>query len=293
MTGSVPDTRNRQTFEGSSFRYTPLEHVRVVVVSFVQGLFNGAPVGAYHWEPDEGRTEIIIRDESPIHVETVGQRPAINFTMGEVQFYNVGMDDLIDYDFATSKKTKGVLVPGVTAINVCSRNDIESHSLAWIISEHIWLLREILIRQGFFEIGRGIRIAPPSPAGSLVAGDQADEWFCSAVSVPWQFTRKSAFTPLGQTVVQNIIAHLNTNTARRVESMGWPYSPTGFPFSIEESMPPSYAPLASDAHGGTPDPAGNKSNPLPLVPHPLNPAKIVTVRTVRPNRAGLRARPGG
>lgn len=293
MSSSVNEVRNRQGFLGSSFRFTPLEHVRTLVISFVQGLFNGAPAGCYHWEPEEERTEIIIRDENPINVEKVGQRPAINFTMGEIRFYNVGIDDMIDYDFATGKKTKGVLVPGVISVNVCSRSDIEAHNLAWVVGEHIWLLREILLRQGFFEIGRGITISPPTSAGSIVSNDMADEWTCSTVSVPWQFARKSAFTPLGRDIVDNICVFMAVNAPKPVESMGWPAHPSGSPFSVHECPPPSYAPLASDSRGGTPDPAGNKSNPLPLVPHPLNPAKTVTVRTVRPYRAGLRMSSAG
>ena len=289
----IPTTRNRQGFNGSGFKNTPLEQVRQLLVAFVQGLFNGAPVQCYHWEPEEERTEIIIRDENPINVETVGQRPAINFTMGEVNFYSVGMDDLNDYDFRTGKKTKGILVPGVMSINLCSRSDIEAHNLAWIVGEHIWLLRELLLRQGFFEIGRGINISPPSPAGSLVANDMGVEWYASILSIPWQFARKSAFTPLGQRIAENICAFVEARQPQPVESTGWPYDSTGHPYNIQECPPPSFAPGASDAYGGTPDPAGNKSNPLPLAPHPLNPAKTVVVRTVRPFRAGLRITSGG
>lgn len=292
MTSSIADTRNRQGFLGSSFRHTPLEQVRTTIISFVQGLFNGSPVGCYHWEADEEVSEIIIRDENPINVETVGIRPAINFTMGESRFYNVGMDDLIGYQFATGKKTKGILVPGVISINVCSRADIEAHNLAWVVAEHVWLLRELLLQQGFFEIGRGISISPPTPAGSIVANDSSDEFVCSTLSVPWQFARKSAFTPLGHKIVDNICAFVSANSPKPVESTGWPSDPSGRPYNYQECAPPSYAPLASDARGGTPDPAGVKSNPLPRVPHPLNPAKTVTVRTVRPMRAGLRKSSG-
>lgn len=293
MSSSVNEIRNQGSFEGSSFHHTPLEQVRTLVISFVQGLFNGAPPGCFHFEFDDEHTEIIIRDENPINVSQIGQRPAINFTMGQVNFYSVGMDDLIDYDFAVGKKTKGVLVPGTISINVSSRSDIEAHNLAWIIGEHVWLLRELLLRQGFFEIGRGIIITPPTDAGSIIASDQSDEWVVSTISVPWQFARKSSFTPLGQDIVNNISAFMNLNPVRRVESTGWPSDPSGHPYSTHECPPPSFAPLASDARGGTPDPAGNKSNPLPLVPHPLNPSKTVTIRTVRPYRAGYRMSSSG
>jgi len=139
--------------------------VRTVAIAFVQGLFNGAPTGCYHWEPDDEKTEIIIRDENPIHVDKYGMRPCINFTHGTAEFYHVGMDDLHDFNFANGKKTKGLLVPGTITANVCSRSDIEAHNLAWVVAEHVWLLREILIAQGFFEIGRGMRVTPPHHQG--------------------------------------------------------------------------------------------------------------------------------
>lgn len=287
MTQSIP-RRPPRNFPGSSFRYTPLEHVRTVLVSFVQGLFAGAPPGDYHWNPDEGTSEIIIRDENPINVKTVGARPAVNFTMGVTQFYSVGMDDMMSYQFTNAKKTKGVLVPGVTTVNVSSRSEIEAQNLSWVISEHIWLLREHLMREGFFEIGRGITISPPTPAGAIIQSDQADEWYCCSISVPWQFTRQSAFTPLGQHIVNSIDVAIEANSAKHYEATGWPFSAHEVPVNIHECMPESFAPLASDAHGQTPDPSGVKRNPLPLVPHPLDPSKMVVVRVVKPHRAALR-----
>jgi hypothetical protein len=280
---------NRQGFPGSSFRYTPLEHVRTLFISFVQGLFAAAPPGQYHWVSDEDHTEIIIRDENPIHVNKYGQRPCINFTSGPIQFYHVGMDDLIGYDFSLAKKEKGFLVPGTMSINCCSRTDIEAHNLAWVVAEHIWLLRELFLKKGFFELGRGIGVSPPSGPGSVVANDSGDEWYCSTVSVPWQFARKSSFTPLGREVVKSIEASINMNPLRRVESLGWPEAGHERPISEHFCSPPSFAPGASDAQGGTPDPAGLIDRKLPSQPHPLNPAQRVVVRTVRPNRSGLRA----
>lgn len=288
MTASVNNIPSRDGFPGSSFRHTPLEHVRTLFVSFVQGLFGAAPPGHYRWDPDEQKTEIVIRDENPIHVDKYGQRPCINFTIGRVQFYSLGMDDMYFYRFRDSQKTKEILVPGTTSVNVCARSDIETHNLAWVVSEHIWLLRELLLRKGFFELGRGIDISPPSSPGSIVSSDQADEWYCSSVSIPWQFARLSSFTPLGKRVVSNIVTSLEVNRPAEVGSKGWPASGVGLPVNIKEYPPPSFAPDSSDVYGGTPDPSGSKSNPLPKQPHPLNPAKMVVVRSVYPNRAGVR-----
>lgn len=286
MPSRVPTTTHLSGFPGSSFKYTPLQHVRVLFASFLQGLFSEAPIGQFHWDPDEEKTEIIIRDENPIHVETIGARPAISLTIGPCQFYSLGMDDMYSFDFALERKVKTVLIPGTMSINVCSRVDIEAHNLAWVISEHIWLLRDLLIKAGFFEIGRNIQVGPPSPAGSIVSNDSADEWYCSTISVPWQFNRKSAFTPLGRQIANNIELRVNETNRLIDEGRGGP-ALAGHELAVKvtERFPPSFAPDASDVYGKTPDPADERTYSLPVAPHPLNPAKLVVVETIRPFRA--------
>jgi hypothetical protein len=285
----VPETDPGGGFPGSSFKYTPLRHVRVLFIRFVQGLFAGAPPGSYHWDPDEEKTEIIVTNESRIDPETLMRRPAISFTRGPIQFYSMGIDDMHQYDFALDKKTKDVLVPGTMNVNVISRVSIESEDLAWVVTEHIWLLRDLLLKAGFYDVGRAPQIGAPSPAGSLIAGDQGEEFTVTAITVPFQFSRTSSFTPLGKRIAEGIRQELSlsTTTAR---SLGPPRVSHELPVSVVECAPEPFAPNASDVQGATPDPAGTRQVFLPKQPHPLNPAKTVHVRTVRPNAAGSRVR---
>lgn len=286
MPSRVHSTNPTGGLPGSSFKYTPLLHVRVVIASFIQGLFSEAPPGNYRWNSDEEKTEIIIRDENPIQVGVIGMRPAISLTIGACQFYSLGMDDMYTYDASIDRKVKTILVPGTMSINCCSRVDIEAHNLAWIISEHIWLLRELLLKAGFFEIGRGIQIGPPSPAGSIVSSDSGDEWYASTISVPWQFSRKSAFTPLGQTIARSIETSVHTRTHLVSVGKGGPaLAGNELPVQRSEQFPPSFAPNATDVYGNTPDPAGERTYSLPVAPHPLNPSKLVFVETIRPFRS--------
>lgn len=287
MPSRIHETGANDGFPSSSFKYTPLQHVRVLLTSFLQGLFAEAPAGCYRWNYEDEHSEIIIRDENPINVSTIGVRPAINLTMGAIQFYSLGIDDLYTFDISIGRKVKVVLIPGTMSINCSSRVDIEAHNIAWIVAEHIWLLREMLLKAGFFEIGRGLQVSPPSPAGSIVAGDAGDEWYVSAVSVPFQFNRKSAFTPLGDDIARNIQLNLQVNTPSVGRGRGGPaLAGHEFPVRVAECRPDSFAPGASDARGRTPDGAGQQTPDLPLAPHPLNPSKLVYVETVRPRRPG-------
>lgn len=286
MTARITETNPDDGFPSSSFRYTPIRHLRVLFVSFTQGLFAAAPSGAYHWDPDENGTEIYIADESTIKTERMQSRPAINFTRGSLQFYSRWMDDMMNFDLRTGQKTKSVLVPGTMAVNCISRVDLESEQIAWVVAEHFWLLRELLMKSGFFDIGRSISLSAPSPAGSLVTGDQADEMVVTTITIPFQFYRTSIFTPLGRQVVQNIELFLRTRGQQAMLPRGAAVSDHELPLNVHECFPPPFAPDASDVYGGTPNPEGREVAQLPLVPHPLNPSKLVRVRTVRGNQPG-------
>jgi hypothetical protein len=278
-------------FPSSSFRYTPLRHLRVVLVRFIQGLFSAAPSGSYRWDPDDALTEIFVQSDSRVDAETIGHRPAISVTRGPLQLYSLGMDDLSAYDLMTGRKEKVVLVPGTATFNCVSRVSLEAEDIAWVVAEHTWLLRGLLMQSGFFEIGRGIGVSAPSSAGSIVGDDQGDEFTVVSVSVPFQLSRKSSVTPLNKLIVNNIQQSLSTRRPRLAASYG---VPAQYSMSLHDCAPPSFAPDASDAHGATPDPAGTNTNYLPKAPHPLNPMKEVFVRRVYPNRPGQQMpRPGG
>lgn len=291
MPPKIIETAQRGAFPDSSFKYTPFTHVRVLYASFIQGLFHAAPKGAYHWEPSMEDTDLVVTDENPINIEVVGERPAVTFTRGPVQFYSLGLDDMLSYDFESGQKTKSVLVPGTMSINCCSKSDIESEQIAWIIAEYLWLLREVLMRQGFFEIGRQPVIGSPSPAGSIVTGDSAKEWYCTTVSSPYQFYRTSQFTPLGKVIVNNINMTLRAARAAAMNRSPEPFDGSGstgyeLPIELHLCPPDAFAPNSSDVRGGSVNP-GESAQRLPIVPHPLNPAVKVVVRQVRSNKPGV------
>lgn len=190
-------------------RASPILHLRTVILQFIQGLFWYLPRGHYHWEPAVGETEIIITDESPIKVKDYGTRPCITITRSPVVLNSIGLDDMLSFNMATQTKKKSVVVPGNMSINCCSREPIESENLAFFVAEHLWLLRDILQRKSIYQIGQNIGVGSPSPAGSLVAADQGDEWTVTSAAVPFQLIRTGAITPLGQHVARAIELSLN------------------------------------------------------------------------------------
>jgi hypothetical protein len=279
----------------SDFRYSPLEYVRSLFVGFYQGLFAAAPVGMYHWNEDDELSQIYISDESPVKATNIGQRPAISFSRGPVSFFSLGLDDMLETDVRTGSKTKSVLIPGIMTVNCSSRVSLESERIAFICAEQLWLHRELLMKAGFFEIGRNAQVSAPSAAGSIVQSDAADEWYVTTVPCPFQFYRTSMVTPLGAKIVRELALNLRT----RLLPVNKQYTRIGghcgamenggadLPVGVRGCPPPAFAPQASDVYGGTPRP-GELPRVLETQPHPLNPAQTVVVRGVRPNCPAVR-----
>lgn len=292
MPSRVTKTSAQQAHPLSSFHTTPLTQVRVLYNSFAKVLFRARPPGNLHWAEDES-TEIYITDEVPIGADIVGMRPCISFTRGPIQFYSLGIDDMMGHDLRTGKKTKSVLVPGTMSINCSSRNAIESENIAYWLAEHLWLLREQLMGlDGFFEIGRQQQVSSPSSAEGVISGDSGREWYCTTVTSPFQFPRTSQFTPLNRQIVSEISMQVSTRLQQlqcRGVGQGPAASPNAdLPQNLQVSPGPSFFPEASDARGRTPDPGGLLPPTPSLAPHPLNPAVTVSVRTTHPYRAAVR-----
>lgn len=287
MSEKTNNSRPSNDLPDENFTSSPLEHVRTLLVRFLKGLFWAAPVGSYHWTPGED-SEIVITDADSVHSSQINSRPCITVTRGPVQFYSLGMDDMLTYDPVTGTKKKSVLVPGTLTMNCCSRVPLECDRLAWVSAENLWLHRELLMSEGFFEIGRMLGIGSPSPAGSIIVNDSGDEWFVTAVTVPIQFYRTSQTSPLNTGYIKNITASIRASLNTANPDCG-PASTTngGLPFKYGGCPPPTFAPYASDARGNTPRP-GQEAPKLPMVPHPLNPSQMVYVRAVRPNCGSLR-----
>lgn len=284
MPSRTSQTDPRGAFPQSSFKYTPLEHIETVLLTFIQGLFGYAPPGSYHWTPEE-TSEIYLSSESPVHVKDIGQRPAVTLTCGPIQFVSVGLDDMTGYQATTGQKEKTVLVTGTMTINCSAKVPIQSRQVAWIIWEHIWLLREILLAAGFFDVGRSMSIGATTGAEQVVFGDQGDEWVVTPIFCPFQFSRTSRFTPLGRRVAAGIAASVQL-VHNRYAGLGVPTSPgADLPVAVASTAPAPFAPTASDARGTSPNPGGAGAG-LPVVPHPLDPSRMVTVRIARGTRAG-------
>ena len=270
-------------------RYNPLRFIREAYVRFIQGLFSAAPKGWYHWELSNEETDIIITDENPIKIDTLGKRPCITCTRAPVALYTLGLDDMLSYDMATGARRKSVLIPGTMTVNCCSRVPLEAEQLAWIVSENLWMLRDVLRQWGFYDVGRNLAIGAPSPAGSIVSNDSGDEWYVVSITSPFQIARISQVTPLNQKIADAVRSTLITGPQTRM-SQGIPYTDKPeLPYEIDKMMPidtdlPPIGGRVNEQYHTT----SASSHSVIVCAHPLNPAQQVTIRAAKPGDPAVR-----
>ena len=194
-------------------RSAPIEFLRATIISFLQGLFAQCAIGYMHWDKDPGLSEILIVSDGAIKSEIIGARPAVIVSRSTMQFLTSGMDDMVSMDMSTGEKQKTVYIPGNVILHAISRNSIEAENLAFFIAEHVWILKDLLMKQGFVDIGQNIVIGELSPAGAIIAGGDAEEWYSVDVSIPFQMLRSARITPLISTIMSSIDNHIISNGA--------------------------------------------------------------------------------
>ena len=108
-----------------------------------------------------------------------------------------------------------------------------------------------------------------------------------SVSIPYQFSRTSSFTPLGKRIVAGIRQQLSVAPLRTYSSEGAAYAGHEYPVNIRECPSDSFAPGAEGVYNKAVRPGPRTQTFLPKQRHPLDPSKTVFVRTVRPNQHGV------
>jgi hypothetical protein len=184
--------------------YNPLTNCRRVTIAFLQGLFAQKDRGNFKWSVDDKVSEIFIYDANPIDPKAVGNRPAINVLRSPVQFGKLFMDDAQDFDDLTGERTHSDMLSGTLIINCLSKQALEAEEVGWITTRHLWILRRMLLRRGFHDFGRGMRVDSVTPAGALVSGDSDSAWRKVSILAPFHFRYCDTLTPENLSLIGGI-----------------------------------------------------------------------------------------
>jgi hypothetical protein len=189
---------------------------------------------------------------------------------------------MLAYNMASGAKKKTVLIPGTISINCCSRVPLEAEQLAWLVAEHLWMLRDVMRKWGFYDVGRNLAIGSPSPAGSIVQNDGGDEWYVVTITSPFQIGRISQSTPLGQRIASSVEITLGGKLeGRRPEGIPYTDRPE-MPYAIDKLLPSDDVPAVGGSVDVQKGESSIASHSVVKMAHPLNPNVQVTVRAARP-----------
>lgn len=258
------------------WRINPLTNVVRVYVRFLKGLFAQCGPGAYRWDPaselspDQKGSEIFITSDTPVKVdEYVGKRPAIAVVRGPAAFQGIGIGDIAHTDWQTGGQSRQDIIPTTIFVNVLSRVPLEAENLCWFAGQHIWQLRELLIKgqSGMLYTGSKPNYAPTSPAGSLVAPDTEHNWVVTTVSFPTYLHHGMHSVPLhtgpGTGIVQGIDTVMTAlNRASTPQSPEQPVPLQGTAVSQPKVSAPSFAPGSAPALPPDPEEEAQSTEPL-------------------------------
>lgn len=203
----------------SSWSESPLRHMVRLAVLFCQKLFQAAPRGYYHWEEDDQETEVIFTREVPVDQETIHKRPVVAIVRSTAGWQGLGMDQLQSENAKTGQRTHVDMISGYLTFNCLAREGDESEQIAWLIANHMWLLRRVLLKLGFHDIGQRFQIGGQGPPGQLVQGSSKSEIINVPAITSFQFSVSSTIVEEGSPIVAELEANI-------VASLPEAYRPT-------------------------------------------------------------------
>lgn len=193
------------------FDEDPLTHFSRVFCRFLQLLFKTFEKGAYHWDPDDKNSDILITDQAPITPENVEKRPAIVVQRGPAAFGNVAFDQfagpLLHKDVRTGQTTftpnldptsgshrHTDLISATMTYNCLSKEGLEAQRIAWIAGYFTRTLKRVLLHGGLHRVGEEVNFSSESAPGSIVQPD-ANEIVMVSVGCPFFFQDTWTVTP--------------------------------------------------------------------------------------------------
>jgi hypothetical protein len=139
---SVHDAKVRQP--------RPWEIIKNLALEACQLLFlePDNPMG-YRWDPDEGKTQIVIVDKHSFNLERVGTKPAIVASRGPILFLKTsGFQQLQSLDMRTDTRTYTDLARGGVILSCFSEAGLEAEDLAGFVLQSFQAFRHVLRKIG-------------------------------------------------------------------------------------------------------------------------------------------------
>jgi hypothetical protein len=207
VSGYVVDIRPKMDDNKTDIRSSPLAHAKRVFTFFLQELFKQDNPTGLLYSNDVKVTGIIIKGAYAKNQETYQKKPMIVVDRGGAQIASRTLGSIENVDYRTGGYTRTEQVPFSLISRVVSENEFEAEKVAWFIASTAFILRHVLIRQGFYYVANQMMVSPPTPPMGLVPGDQTNLVMIQ-LQLPCSHLMTGRFVPLNRPALSDVSTKL-------------------------------------------------------------------------------------
>lgn len=143
---------HRRSIEGGLNIPNAAVFLKRTALEFLQILFAERPLGSFHYDQDDTKTEITISDVHAVDLKMAGMRPAIVAVRGPLSWQGPGLGAVLERDIPTGRHTFKELLAGSLALSCISREGVEAENIAHLVFNSFKYFRPILQKYGYFTI---------------------------------------------------------------------------------------------------------------------------------------------
>jgi hypothetical protein len=217
MSGYVVNVRPQKDDTRTDIRSSPLAHAKRTFTYFLEELFKQDNPTGLLYSRDAKVTGIIIKGAYAKNQETYQKKPMIVVDRGGAQIASRTLGSIEHVDYKTGGYTRTEQVPFSLIARVISENEFTAEKIAWYISFSTFVLRHVLIRQGFYYVGNQMMISPPTPPMGQVPGDQTNLTMVQ-LQLPCSHLMTGRFVPLNRPILRDVSTKLVDATTGTVLS---------------------------------------------------------------------------
>jgi len=181
---------------------SPLAHAKRLLLYFLQELFSEENPTGLRYSGDNKVSTVLIKGSFALNQETYNKKPIIAVERGgaQIQSRTLGSIEYVDYKRGGYIRTE--LVPFSLGIRVLSENEYTAEKISWFIVSTTFVLRHVLIRQGFYHVGNQFVITPPAVQQN-VSGDQTPLKMIQ-LTLPCSHLMRISTTPLNRPILTDV-----------------------------------------------------------------------------------------
>ena len=186
----------------------PLAHAKKIFLFFLQELFAQTNPTGLIWMQDPKETQLIIKSAYAKNVETNNKKPMVLVNRSGAQIASRTLGSIEHVSYRDGGYVRTEQVPFSLVCHVLTTNEYVTEKISWYISFSTFMLRHVLIRQGFYYVGSQMMLSAPTPPPvGLVPGDQTDLVMIQ-LQLPCSHLMTGGFTPLNRPILQDVSTKL-------------------------------------------------------------------------------------